>query len=148
MFILICHLLKLLTPSNFWILKLIANILSWPCSDTNCCEFKGSPPQSDQLGRHSGNKPQDLKDNEKKRRRRYYWVKNANTQYNVVPPIKQIICTSTEEGGETLLNFREYNKNYLHLSLRRLQTLNGRQEQRTLMVKLLSWISHLDELHS
>jgi len=23
----------------------------------------------------------------------------ANTQYNVVPPIKQIVCTSTGEGG-------------------------------------------------
>ena len=42
---------------------------------------------------------------------------------------------------------KEYNKNYLHLTLRRLQALDGRQEQQTLVAKLLSRISYLDELH-
>jgi len=36
---------------------------------------------------------------------RYYDVEKANTQFNVVSLIKQTVCTSTGEGGETLLNF-------------------------------------------
>ena len=44
-------------------------------------------------------------------------------------------------------NFEEYNENYLHLTLRRLQALDGRQEQRTPVAKFLSRISHLNELH-
>ena len=57
------------------------------------------------------------------------------------------MCTSTGEGGETILELWEYNKNYLHFTLRRLQALDDRQEQRTLVAKLLSGISHLNELH-
>jgi len=64
----------------------------------------------------------------------------------VILSIKQIVYTSTREKGETLLNYGEYNKNYLQLLLRRLQDLNVRQEQRALMAKLLSRISHLDDL--
>ena len=64
------------------------------------------------------------------------------------PPIKQIVCTSTGEGGRNFIKiFGEYNKSYLHLTLRRLQTLDGRQEQRTFVAKILLRISHLDELH-
>ena len=29
---------------------------------------------------------------------RHSEVEKANTQFNVVPPIKQIVCTTTEEG--------------------------------------------------
>ena len=36
---------------------------------------------------------------------RYFEVENPNTQFNVAPPTKQIVYTSTGEGGETLLNF-------------------------------------------
>jgi len=66
----------------------------------------------------------------------------------VVPLIKQIVCTSTEEGGESLLKLLgEYNENYLHITQKRLQALDGRQEQQTLVAKLFSRISHLDELY-
>ena len=69
-------------------------------------------------------------------------------QNNVIPPIKQIVCTSTGEWGRNFIKIlREYNKNYLHLTLRILQALNGRQEQRTIVAKVLSRISHLDEFH-
>jgi len=60
----------------------------------------------------------------------------------VIPPIKQIVCASTGEGRRNLIKtLGEYNKNYLHLMLRRLQALDCRQEQRTLVAKLLSRIS-------
>ena len=66
----------------------------------------------------------------------------------MIPPIKQIVCTSWEK-RETLLKLcgSTNNKNYLHIMLRKLQALDGRQEQRTLVVKILSRISHLDKLH-
>jgi len=35
----------------------------------------------------------------------YFDVEKTNTQFNVVPPIKQIVCTSIGEGGEILLKF-------------------------------------------
>jgi len=35
----------------------------------------------------------------------YFEVKKSNTQFNATPMIKQIVCTSTKEGEETLLNF-------------------------------------------
>jgi len=41
----------------------------------------------------------------------------------------------------------EYNKYYWYLTLRKLQALDDRQEQRTLVAKLLSRISYLNELH-
>jgi len=40
---------------------------------------------------------------EKEKKRRYFKVEKTNTQFNVAPPIKQIVCMSTGEGGETLL---------------------------------------------
>jgi len=39
----------------------------------------------------------------KKRKRKYFKVDRKPTQYNVVPPIKQIVYMSTGEGEETLL---------------------------------------------
>jgi len=57
------------------------------------------------------------------------------------------VCTFTGEEGNFIKTLGEYIKNYLHLTLRKLQALDGWQEQRTLIVKLLSRISHLDELH-
>jgi len=36
---------------------------------------------------------------------RYFEVEKANRQFNVISPIKQIVCTSTGEGRKTLLNF-------------------------------------------
>ena len=62
--------------------------------------------------------------------------------------IKQIVCTSTWEweGENFIKSLEEYNKNFLHLTLRRLQAFHGCQEQRTLVTKLLSRISHLDEI--
>jgi len=66
----------------------------------------------------------------------------------VITPIKHIMRTSTGERGRNYIKtLGEYNKNYLHLMLKRLQVHDGRQEQRTLVAKLLSRISHLDELH-
>ena len=52
-----------------------------------------------------------------------------------------------QEGGNFIRTLGKYNENYLHLTLRKLQVIDGRQEQQTLMAKLLSRISHLDELH-
>ena len=52
------------------------------------------------------------------------------------------------KGRNFIKTSEEYNKNYLYLTLRRLQALDGRQELWTLVAKLLSRISHLDELHS
>ena len=64
----------------------------------------------------------------------------------MVPLIKQIVCTSTGEGRRNFIKILvEYNKNYLHLTLRRLQALDGYSE--TLVAKLLSRISYLNELH-
>ena len=36
---------------------------------------------------------------------RYSEIEKTNAQFNVVPPIKKIVCTSTGDGRETLLNF-------------------------------------------
>ena len=38
--------------------------------------------------------------------RRVFRNKEVNIQFNAALPIKQIVCTSTGEGGETLFNFR------------------------------------------
>ena len=55
----------------------------------------------------------------------------------MIAPIKQIVCMFTGEGRRNFIKtLREYNKNYLHLTLRRLQALDSRQEQRTLIVTL------------
>ena len=51
---------------------------------------------------------------------RYSEVEKANTQFNVISPIKHIMCTSMGEGGETLLTLEEYNEKYSHISLRKL----------------------------
>ena len=44
----------------------------------------------------------------KKRKRRedeirYFEVEKVNTEFNVVPPIKQIMCMSTGEGGKNFI---------------------------------------------
>jgi len=45
---------------------------------------------------------------------RYAEVKKANTQFNVVSPIKQIVCTSIGEGGKNFIKtLEEYNKKHL-----------------------------------
>ena len=44
---------------------------------------------------------------EEEEKKRYSKVEKVSTQFNVIPPIKQIVCTSTGEGGKTLLNFGE-----------------------------------------
>jgi len=36
----------------------------------------------------------------------------------VIPPIKQIVCTSTREARNFIKTLGEYNKNYLHLTMR------------------------------
>ena len=53
-------------------------------------------------------------------------------------------------GRNFIKTLGEYNKNYLHTVTRhaeKFQALDGRQEQQTLVAKLLLRISHLDELH-
>ena len=44
-----------------------------------------------------------LKQLEEEKKKIFQSRQKTNTQYNMVPPIKQIVCTSTGEGGETLL---------------------------------------------
>jgi len=42
---------------------------------------------------------------------RYSEVKTANTQVNVVSPIKQNVCTSTREGENFIKTLEEYMRN-------------------------------------
>ena len=66
---------------------------------SNCCDFRGGPPRPDRLARRNGNKPQNLlRQREEKKNKIFLSKLKANTQYNVVPLIKQIVCTSTEKG--------------------------------------------------
>ena len=83
-----------------------------------------------------------------KKRRRYSKV-NKNPTNNITWFTDQTDCmyVHRRRGRNCIKILGEYNKNYLHLMLRRLQVLDGRQEQWILMAKLLSRISHLDELH-
>jgi len=57
------------------------------------------------------------------------------------------MCTSTGEGGETLLKLWGSTIRTITPHTEKLQALDGRQEQRTLVAKILSRISYLDELN-
>ena len=78
-------LLKLMTLSNFWISNLIANIFTLTCSDTNYWKnnlyalilIVVPPWPIIGLAQRNQHRIDD------------------NTQFNVDPPIKQIVCTST-----------------------------------------------------
>ena len=57
------------------------------------------------------------------KKKRYSKVKKTNIQFNVVPPIKQIVCTFTREGRNFIRTLREYNKKYLHFTLKSYEPL-------------------------
>jgi len=60
-------------------------------------------------------------DEQREEKEKIYQSIEANTQFNVVTPIKQIVCTSTRE-AENFIK-REHKKKHLYLLLRRLQAL-------------------------
>jgi len=81
--------------------------------------LNGLPPRS--ITRVAQQKQDRIASNEKKKKEEDIQSIKVNIKFNVVSPIKQIVCVH-EKRGETLLNF-EYNKKHLHFSLRRLQAL-------------------------
>ena len=64
----------------------------------------------------------------------------------MVPPIKQIVGTSTgEEGRKFIKTLGEYNENYIRWEDYKL--LMVAKNSKPFVAMLLSRISHLDELH-
>ena len=90
------------------------------CSDINCCNLR-----RECLYHRNGYEPQDLlRQLEEEKNKIFQSRQKANTQYNVIPPIKQIVCTSTGEGERNFIRtLGEYNKNYLHLTVRSYKVL-------------------------
>ena len=70
-----------------------------------CCDFRGGRPHNRiDWGGAAETKSQDLlRQLEEEKKKIFQSILKANTQYNVISPIKQIVCTFTEEGGEILL---------------------------------------------
>jgi len=99
-FILICHLLKLMKPLNFWISNLIVDIftliLLW------CQVLQRIVMLWEQsLGLAQWKKSRTIVQREEEIK--YSEVEKTNTQFNVVLLIKPIMCTFTEEERETIL---------------------------------------------
>ena len=53
--------------------------------------------------------------NNKKKKKKIFQSIEANTQFNMILPIKHIVC-ATREGGETLLNLGRVQLESLHIS--------------------------------
>ena len=69
-------------------------------------------------------------------RRRDFKIKKVNTKFNVVPPIKQIVCTSMGEREENLLNFERVQWETLTpLAKKIYKPFDGRLEYWFLMAK-------------
>jgi len=113
-----------------------------------CYEFKERSHDRIDWGGAAETNHMIYQDNIKKRRKKYFNVDRKPTHNIMWFHRSNRSCVRPQEKGRNFIKtLGKYNKNYLHLTLRRLQALDGRQEQRTLVVKLLSSISYLNELH-
>jgi len=126
-FILIYHLLKLMTLLNFWISNLIADIFKLTLLWYQLLRIQGRPHDQIDWGGAAKTNHMIYYGNEKKRRKRYFKV-DRKPIYNKTwfHQSNRSCVHSREKGRNFIKTLREHNKNYLHLTLRRLQAPDGR----------------------
>jgi len=99
------------------------------CSDTNCCEIRGRPHNWIDWGSATEDELQDLLRQREEERRSYFKVDRKPTNNITWFHQSNRSCVRPREKGRNFIKtLGKYNNNYLHLTLRRLQALNGRQE--------------------